>query len=118
MTISLTPELLSDIVAVVLSLLFSYVSGFATWFNGLQSDYKRVVMAAMLILAVVIIFILACTGILSGVQCSQKGVLDMISALITALVANQAVDRISPKVGLKSPSRYALVETSGDQNSP
>jgi len=110
MTISLTPDLLSMIVAVLLSLLFSYVPGFATWYNGKQGDIKRVVMAGFLGLSTVAIFILACNGVLKGVPCTQAGVLDLIQALILALIANQAVDRISPKIGYKAEGRFTLVE--------
>lgn len=111
MTISLTPEFLTMIVAVLISLLFSYVPGFAGWFNGKPPDLKRVIMAGLLLLVTIVIFILACTNILTGVQCTQQGVIELINTFIMALIANQAVDRISPKVGLKKPiSKYALAE--------
>jgi len=40
----MTPEILSSSAAIALSLLFSYVPGFKTWYEPLGGDLKRMVM--------------------------------------------------------------------------
>jgi len=46
----MTPELLSSTAAIFLSLLFSYIPGFSSWYDPLSPTLKRLVMLALLLL--------------------------------------------------------------------
>jgi hypothetical protein len=54
-------------------------------------------MAVVLLVATAAIFGLSCAGVLTVASCNQPGALGLVSALIAALVANQATYTISPK---------------------
>lgn len=99
----MTPEYLASIVAILLSLLFSYVPGFATWYNALTEDIKRLFMLLLLFLTTVVAFGLACLGWFNveGVICTQAGAIELIKVFVAAIIANQATHALSPRVGLK-----------------
>lgn len=99
--VSVTPEMLAMVVGVIMSLAFSYLPGVASWYNLLSSEWKRVIMLIMLAAVSAVIYGLACGGVLTGIACSQQGVMDLVQIFIAALIANQSADRVSPKVGLK-----------------
>lgn len=98
MEFSLTPESLSMISGVILSLAFSYIPGLNAWYGSLDATVKRLIMAGILFLTAAVIFGLACAGILSGVACDKAGLIDVIWAFILAVTANQATYAISPRV--------------------
>jgi hypothetical protein len=93
----MTAEELSAIAGVVLSLVFSYVPGVAGWYEKLQADWKRVLMAVLLLAVAGAISGLSCGGVIDAVECSQAGALGLVKILIAALVANQGTYLISPK---------------------
>ncbi len=93
----MTSVQLSAIVGVVLSLLFSYVPGLSSWFDKQPPTNKRLVMAALLLLVALASFGLSCGNIIVSMTCDKQGLLDLISAFIAALVANQATFLISPE---------------------
>lgn len=97
----MTPEILSSVTAVLLSLSMSYIPGIAPWYQALTSEVKSSVMALLLIAVAAGATALACTGFGAelGVQisCDTNGVLVMIRALVAALVANQATYVLSPQ---------------------
>lgn len=97
----MSAELMSAIAGGVLSLLFSYVPGMNTWYAGLKSIYKRLIMALLLLLVAAAVFGLSCTDWAAawGIEatCDQPGLQVMIGAFLTALVANQATYQISPE---------------------
>jgi len=94
----MSAELLSGIAGIVLSLAFSYIPGLRTWYEKLPGDYKRLVMAIALVTATAGAFGLTCAGVaVPGLTCDKPGALTAVSALIAALVANQATYLITPK---------------------
>lgn len=94
-------NLLSAIAAVVVSFLFSYVPGLNTWFAGLASEWKRLIMLGVLVLVAAGAVGLACAGLAVdfglSVTCDKPGVIGVVQALILALAANQATYSISPE---------------------
>jgi hypothetical protein len=56
----MTPDQLNFIAGIVLSFSFSYLPGLRRWFEGLQPDWKRLVMLAVLF---------GVTAILLGLSC-------------------------------------------------
>lgn len=95
----MTPELLAGAVAILLSLLFSYVPGFASWYVPLAADRKRLIMVGMLFVVSAGAFGLACLGwaVVEGLACTSAGLFGLVKVFIAALVANQAVYAISPQ---------------------
>jgi hypothetical protein len=100
------PELLASIAGLILSLLFSYAPKFATWYNPLDGTKKRLIMLGLLVVVALGTFGLSCANIVKGVTCDQPGVLQLVSAFIFAVMANQGTNALSPEVGLKNPSLY------------
>jgi len=101
----MSPETLSAIAAALLSLLFSYVPGFKTWYQPLAPAIKRLVMLILLALIALVSFALACGGATLNqrspwdpkLTCDQGGLLTLIQSLLAALAANQATFLITPK---------------------
>lgn len=102
------PELLAAIAGIFLSLLFSYVPKFATWYNPLDGTKKRLIMLGLLVVAAGATFGLSCAGIVHGITCDQPGALQLASAFIFAMIANQSTNALSPEVGLKNPLKYMV----------
>jgi len=87
----MTAETLALYGGVVVSLLFGYVPGLSTWFSGLETIYKRLVMALVLLVVAIGVVGLACAGYGNvGVTCDQAGLEGVVRAFIAALIANQA----------------------------
>jgi len=106
-----TPESLALIVGILLSLLFSYVPGFATWFNRLgqnldgtddKGTLKRLVMLGLLLVTSLAIFGLSCGGIIGGVSCDKAGITHLVWIFIWALIGNQTTHTVSPIIGEKN----------------
>lgn len=97
----MSAELLASTAAIVLSLLFSYVPGFKTWYEPLDADTKRLIMLGFLVLVAGGAFGLACAGLGAeigiAVTCDQAGAWGLVRALIAAIVANQAAYALSPR---------------------
>ena len=93
----MSAERLTEIVAIVLSLAFSYIPGLADWYGGLQEAYRRLIMLGLLVITAGVIFGIACGGWLdTGVTCDQPGLVGLLKALLDAIIANQVVYQISP----------------------
>lgn len=87
----MTPDLLAGLAGVLLSLAFAYIPGAEKWFDALDGTYKRLVMLALLVLAVALVAVASCTQLYDvGITCDQAGVADLIRLFLTAFVANQA----------------------------
>lgn len=102
----MTTDFISSIAGVLLSIIFSYIPGVATWYNSLNSDYKRLVMFASLLLVTGGVLVSQCATA-AGWQCSQNTVIEAFRVFVMALIANQSTDRISPFIGEKKRGEYA-----------
>lgn len=92
---------LSATFGVILSLAFSYVPGVKGWYDRQDATRKRLIMAAGLVVIAGAAYGLSCANnpYLAFVTCDQDGIAGLVSALIGALVGNQATYLISPKRG-------------------
>jgi len=90
----MTPELLASIFGTLLSLLMSYVPGFATWYNPLSSQAKRLVMLGLLAAIAAAAAGIACAGFGSAIgltlTCDETGLYTLITSFLAALATNQA----------------------------
>ena len=93
----MSPELVSAIAAVLLSVGFEYIPGLSKWYNALPDTSQRLIMLGCLCITVAGAFGLSCAGWLSVFQCTNAGIRDAVFALILAVAANQGVYNILPK---------------------
>ena len=95
----MTPETLASISGIALSLLFSYIPGFKTWYEPLSTDSKRLVMLALLLVTTLVTFGLACANLSPeiAVACDTAGAWGLFKVFVAAVIANQATFLISPK---------------------
>lgn len=97
----MTAEQLSLIAGAMLSFVFSYVPGVSPWFAGLRSEYKRLLMAGLLLLSAAVVMALSCSSWGAGwgieLTCDQPGLQVLIQAFVWALISNQATYLISPE---------------------
>ncbi len=97
----MTGSTLAALAASLLSLLFSYVPGFKTWYSPKDPYLKRLIMLAVVIVAAMGAFSFACAGLADDfsvkVSCDAFGAWGLVRAVIAAVAANQAVFLISPR---------------------
>ena len=103
----MTTTLLSSIAGSLLSLLFSYLPGLSDWYAqlGVNPDdggtRKRLLMLALLCLTALASFGLACSdwgwGFGLALTCDRSGAVELVSALVFAIMANQSTYKISPQ---------------------
>ena len=97
----MTPETLSSLAGILLSLLASYLPGFSPWFDTLDPNFKRLFMLLLILAAAVGSFGVACAGWgdLANLQlaCNETGGAELVKAFVAALIANQAAYAISPR---------------------
>jgi len=110
-----TAEDLAAIAGVMLSLAFSYVPGLRNRYEPLDSVWKRVIMAALLLLVAVAIWFLSCAEIVSAVSCTREGILALARVFIVALIANQSAYLLSPQASSPvAPSRKFVLLGDGE----
>ena len=85
----LTPEFLSYVAGILLSLAFSYIPGLKDKFDTLSSGYKSLVMLGLLAVAVGVIFSASCLGYTNAPACTAEGAKSLIPLFIAAAIANQ-----------------------------
>jgi hypothetical protein len=87
--------------AIVLSLLFSYIPKLNTWFDGLDAQYKRLIMLGLCAVVAGAAFGLSCAGwggeVGLSVTCDKAGALGLLKAFVGAIVANQAAYMLTPR---------------------
>lgn len=94
----MTSDQIASIAGIVLSLAFSYAPGLSTWFDTQDGTRKRLITGVVIIAVGIGAFVANCVQI-GGVVCDQKSVSSFLTATIAALVANQAMYLVSPKIG-------------------
>lgn len=95
-SLTLTPETLSALAGVVLSLFFSYVPGANTWYAAQAPVSKRLIMAGLLLVVAIFSVLLSCSSILPLIVCEKAGFLAIAQVFVAALIANQTAFLISP----------------------
>ena len=109
----MTHQLLSSLAGITLSLIFSYIPGISSHYEALTATYKRLVMLFLLAVVSTAAFGLACLdwlpffydqGAVPGaVTCTEQGGVELLTAFILALVANQSTYLITPKKEVSTP---------------
>ena len=95
----------STLAASLLSLLFSYIPGFKTWYSPLDPYAKRLIMLAFVVAVAIGTFSFTCAGLADDfrvkVTCDAFGAWGLVRAVIAAIAANQATYLITPKKSQK-----------------
>lgn len=94
----LSPELLSSLAGVILSLLFSYVPVLNVKFAELLPEVKRAIMLGLIIVVGASIGGLACGGFITTVPCTQEGWISILQAVITVAITNQTIYAVTPRL--------------------
>jgi len=94
----LTPDILASIAGAIISLGFSYIPGLSVKFAALLPEVKRLIMAGIMVAVSIAIFALGCNGVLvSGIACEQAGLVQLVTIVLSAIIANQATYSITPQ---------------------
>lgn len=98
----MTANTLVLIAGALLSLAFSYIPGLAPKFDALEPTVKRLIMLGLLVVVAGVSYGLACLGWGAAwginIVCDQAGLQSLVAQLIVAIIANQAIYQISPKL--------------------
>jgi hypothetical protein len=108
----MTPEFLSSLAGILISLAASYVPGFVPWFEAQTPNHKRLIMLGLLAASSAAIFGLACQSWLNLVQpglatCTQEGAVTILRSFGLAAIANQAAYALSPETKAQAQRRAA-----------
>jgi hypothetical protein len=97
----MTAENLSLVAGTTLSLVFSYVPGAKSWFEGFDPEIRRVIMLALLVCSAGFVYGLSCLGwaVEWGIAlyCDRSGLFGLIEQLVLAIIANQSIYAITPR---------------------
>ena len=98
----MTAENLSLVAGTTLSLVFSYVPGARSWFEGFDPEIRRVIMLALLVCSAGTVYGFSCLGwaVEWGVslECDRSGLFGLIEQLVLAIIANQSIYAITPRI--------------------
>lgn len=94
-------DTLTMIAGAALSLAFSYIPGLNSKFDGLAPEYKRLIMAGLMLAIAAAAYGLACAGLGEQlgipVACDQAGAIGLLRAWLLAVIANQAAYAVTPR---------------------
>jgi hypothetical protein len=94
----MTPELISSVAGIVLSLAFTFVPGLSQWYDPLEKSKKQLIMLGALALVTAGAIVLACVGWFnSPATCDQVGIEQAVTAFFLAAVANQTAYKLTGK---------------------
>lgn len=97
-TVTLTPELLSSLAGIALSLIFSYGPGIRDKWATLTTEQRSLGMLLMLLGISAGAFGASCSGLLPVVECNQAGVNRLIWTFMLTAIANQTAYKFSPQL--------------------
>ena len=93
-----TPEVIAVLGGAIISLAFSYVPGTESKWAQLTPQYKRLIMAGIMLIVTAVAFGLLCWGVIeSSIVCDRAGLFQVIYIYIMAIVANQSVYSITKR---------------------
>lgn len=100
----MSSDFLAAAAGILLSLIFSYVPGVAPWFEGKDATTKRGIMLLLIVLVGAASFAAACFNIvIPGINlvCTQAGIVELLTNILVAAIANQTTYQLSPEPAWK-----------------
>lgn len=105
-----TPELISAIFGVLLSLAFSYIPKLNVKFAELEATTKRLIMLGGLAVISAVIYGMACAGWAAewgiALTCDRAGLVQLLTAFGAAMIANQSAYMISPQASAVKEAKF------------
>jgi hypothetical protein len=95
-------ELILAGLGILLSIGFTYIPFIATWYYGIDSKFRGLVMLGFSVVVVGVIFGLSCTGMFNWVACSKAGIEDLGKGLLILLGTNQITYNMTPDSKFKT----------------
>jgi hypothetical protein len=90
MNLTITPNLLVAIVAVILAVLFDWLPGLKTWYDKFTDGQKRGIMALLLLITTAAVLGISCAAWWPlGITCNAEGIRSAIYMLVLAIAINQ-----------------------------
>ncbi len=90
--LSITPDLLSYVLAGLCAILFDWFPVLSSWYGALSQLKKRQIMATVLLVIILTIYLGSCTGIFStGLTCDKAGFAVLFQIYLVAIGINQGV---------------------------
>lgn len=93
---SLDSTAILTLVSSALAIVFEYFPLLHKKYNALPDNQQRLIMLALVVAATAALWVSECVG---DTACYAAGWQSALTALFTALAANQATHRILPKIG-------------------
>jgi hypothetical protein len=87
--------LFASIAGIIISLMCSFVPGLSPRWDALDGVKKRMIMAVLMLFLAVVAVGLSCFGITDIVVCDKNGIMAVVAAFISALVANQSAYQLT-----------------------
>lgn len=85
----MTPEQLAALLGSILALVFAYFPWVKDWFDGLDSVWKPLLNAGLLLVLALVLVGLNCIDFVNYFECSQAGLIEALMVWLLAIVANQ-----------------------------
>ena len=93
-----TPEMLTAVAGVLLSLGFNYIPKLNENFAALEKEVKRLIMAGLLLLVTLGVFGGQYFGLWdAGFVMDKAGIMQLVWSFVFAVIANQSVFSITPQ---------------------
>lgn len=93
----MTVEIVTSILAILISLLADYFPGFKDWFGNLDPTKKRLFMLGAGLIVVYGAFGLSCAGLFTYWACTWDGAFEAFKLFLAFMVLNQTTFLVSPK---------------------
>jgi pilus assembly protein Flp/PilA len=95
--LSITPELLVSIVAVILAVAFDWFPKLAPWYDTLSELKKKQLMGGLLFVTVGAVYGGICVNLFSSASysCTQVSLAELVKVAFLAIMANQAVHALT-----------------------
>ena len=87
----MSPAQLAALLGSILALVFAYFPWVKGWFDGLDSVWKPLLNAGLLLVLALALVVAGegCLNVLDYFACSQAGVVEAVSVWVLALIGNQ-----------------------------
>ena len=92
--VDFTPELISGIVAVAISWLYGWFPGLRTWYGGLKSEIKSLIMLGSLLLTSVVVYLLVYFGVIE--TSAPITLWRLLSVFFVSTTINQSTYQLTP----------------------
>lgn len=110
----MTADTLAATAGILLSLVFSYIPKFSTWYGLKEDATKRLIMLGALVVVSGVAFGLACSGMAADfglpLTCDKTGAIALLRSFAVAAIANQTTYALSPNSSSRAAGRSSRAQ--------